>query len=106
MNSKDLQTDKNGHLLDWTQWTQTLGEQMAREDGFVLSDDHWKIIHLVRQIYSVTESTPPMRLLIKSIRKELGEKLASSRVLYQLFPDGPLKHACKYGGLPKPKHCL
>ncbi|MGR9000220.1 MAG: TusE/DsrC/DsvC family sulfur relay protein, partial [Gammaproteobacteria bacterium] len=28
------------------------------------------------------------------------------RYLHKLFPDGPLKYACKLAGLPKPPACL
>jgi len=36
----------------------------------------------------------------------LGEEKGNSRYLQRLFPDGPLKYACKFGGLPKPPTCL
>lgn len=46
-----------------------------------------------------------MRVLVKAIAPLLGEATASSRRLYQLFPDGPAKQACKIAGLPKPLSC-
>jgi tRNA 2-thiouridine synthesizing protein E len=100
------QLDDNGHLQDLKDWSKDWAKQMADEDKLQLTDKHWQIIHLVRQIYLDTETTPPMRLLIKAIRVNLSEDMANSRYLYQLFPDGPVRLACKYGGLPKPKHCL
>jgi tRNA 2-thiouridine synthesizing protein E len=102
----NIKLDQNGHLHDYTQWTQELTLKLAENDNFVLSADHWLIINLVRDIYLETQTTPPMRLLIKSINKRLGSDLASSRKLYQLFPEGPVRLASKYAGLPKPKHCM
>ncbi|MDE0460615.1 MAG: TusE/DsrC/DsvC family sulfur relay protein, partial [Chromatiales bacterium] len=29
-----------------------------------------------------------------------------SRYLYQLYPYGPAKQACRYAGLPKPTGCV
>ena len=102
----DIKFDENGHLTDYRAWTQSLGERLAKQDKFALNQNHWQIIDLVRNIYLKTETTPPMRLLIKVIKNQLDEEKASSRYLYQLFPDGPVRLACKYGGLPKPKHCI
>lgn len=101
-----LKLDKNGHLLDPKQWSQAIGEQFAMEDGLQLTKQHWQIILLVRDIYLQTGTTPPMRLLIKAIKNEISESYANSRYLYQLFPDGPVRLASKYAGIPKPKHCL
>ena len=102
----ELQLDKNGHLQDYMQWSQSIGEHMAAQDGIALTQEHWQIINLVRDIYLQSKTTPPMRLLIKAIKTKLSADIANSRHLYRLFPDGPVRLACKYGGLSKPKHCL
>lgn len=98
--------DDNGHLQDYLLWNKNLGKQLAQKDGLNLSEQHWQIIELVRKIYLETETSPPMRLLIKAIKTNISEELANSRHLYQLFPDGPVRLSCKYAGLPKPKHCM
>ncbi len=102
----EIERDKNGHLKDHNNWTKALGQQLADEDGFALTENHWHIINLMREIYLKTETSPPMRLFIKAIKLNINEDIANSRYLYQLFPDGPIRLACKYAGLPKPKHCM
>lgn len=106
MEINELELDSNGHLRDYTMWNKQVGELLAEQDGMILSEHHWQIINLVREIYLETENTPPMRLLIKVIRTRLSDDIANSRFLYQLFPDGPVKFASKYAGIPKPKHCM
>jgi tRNA 2-thiouridine synthesizing protein E len=101
-----LELDQNGHLLDFKLWSKSMALEWAKQDGLKLSAEHWLIIELVREIYLQTETTPPMRLLIKTIKNQIGEGLANSRKLYQLFPEGPVRLASKYAGLPKPKHCM
>ena len=106
INPENIKLDNNGHLLDYHMWNKEIANWLAQEDGFHLNNNHWKVINLVRKIYIETKTSPPMRLLIKAIRINLSEEMASSRILYQLFPDGPVRLACKYAGLPKPKHCM
>jgi len=101
-----MQLDTNGHLVDYMVWNKAIAIELASLDDISLSDKHWEIINLVRHIYLETETSPPMRLLIKAIKKYLSEDIANSRHLYQLFPDGPVRLSCKYAGLPKPKHCM
>ncbi len=98
--------DKHGHLADWRQWNPELASAWAAQDGVSLSSTHWDLIYLLREIYAETGETPPMRLFIRVIRNRLGEEYGQSRLLYRLFPDAPLKHLCRYAGLPKPPHCL
>ena len=38
--------------------------------------------------------------------KKLGKDKGTSKYLYELFPYGPAKQACKYAGLPKPTGCV
>ena len=98
--------DNNEHLQDYTVWTRSIANQLASMEEMTLTDQHWDIINLVRQIYIETKTTPPMRLLIKAININLNSEIANSRYLYQLFPDGPVRLASKFAGLPKPKHCM
>ncbi len=106
MEINSIECDDNGHLLDFDKWSIEIGECLAQFDGITLTTQHWQIINLVREIYLETETTPPMRLLIKAIKNSLSNNIANSRYLYQLFPEGPVRLASKYAGLPKPKHCL
>lgn len=101
-----IQLDDNGHMQDHTLWTQSIANQLANIDGITLTEKHWEIINLVRDIYIETKTTPPMRLLIKAIKINLNTEIANSRYLYQLFPDGPVRLTSKFAGLPKPKHCM
>lgn len=106
MEVNNIKFDENGHLIDYKNWSREIGEFLAKDDGIILNNSHWQIIHLVRKIYLETQTSPPMRLLIKAIKTFLSDDIANSRHLYKLFPDGPVRLACKYAGLPKPKHCL
>ena len=106
MEINQLQLDNNGHLKDFKLWNDEVALLLAKQENMTLTDAHWQIIHLVRDIYLQTETTPPMRLLIKAIKTNLNEDIANSRYLYRLFPDGPVRLASKYAGLPKPKHCM
>ena len=103
---KNIKLDENGHLQDFSCWDKSIGESLAKHDNLLLSSEHWQIINLMRDIYLQTETSPPMRLFIKAIRSKISEESANSRYLYRLFPDGPVRLACKYAGLPKPKHCM
>lgn len=106
MEIEQIELDSNGHLLDFSIWTDQIGTLLAEQDGIELNKKHWQIINLVRDIYLKTNTTPPMRLLIKAIKININAEIANSRYLYQLFPDGPVRLASKFAGLPKPKHCI
>ncbi|MCB1600467.1 MAG: TusE/DsrC/DsvC family sulfur relay protein [Lysobacterales bacterium] len=106
MDASDFECDEQGYLLDSTAWTTRFAEIAAAAEGLVLSADHWAVVEFLRDYHARFGLSPPMRVLVKAIAPLLGEARASSRRLYQLFPDGPAKQACKVAGLPKPEHCL
>lgn len=101
-----IATDKQGYLLDHTQWQEALATQMAVYDAFELTAAHWEVINFIRQFYLTYNTSPAIRALTKAMKAEFGEEKANSRYLFRLFPDGPAKQATKYAGLPKPKRCL
>jgi tRNA 2-thiouridine synthesizing protein E len=79
---------------------------MAQADGCELTQAHWEVIEFLRGYYDEYQSAPPVRLLTKAIGRKLGQEKGNSKYLYQLFPDGPAKQACRYAGLPKPAGCI
>jgi tRNA 2-thiouridine synthesizing protein E len=59
-----------------------------------------------RNYYEEYQIAPAVRVLIKAIKKSLGPDKGNSKYLYELFPYGPAKQACKIAGLPKPTGCI
>ena len=100
------QLDGDGHLIDRSLWNKDVAEQLATLDEVTLTPAHFEILALVQDLYDQTHDTPPMRLLVKQVKTQLGEDKGTSRYLYRLFPEGPVRYASKYAGLPKPKHCM
>ena len=105
-NQQNIETDKQGYLLDFTLWDEALADVMATGDGFVLTEAHWEVIRFVRGFYLTYNTSPAIRALTKAMKAEFGEEKANSRYLYRLFPEGPAKQATKYAGLPKPARCI
>jgi tRNA 2-thiouridine synthesizing protein E len=95
-----------GFLIRVTDWNEQVAQHLADLNDISLTEAHWEIINFIRQYYLQYKHLPNARVFAKAIAKVLGEDKANSRYLLRLFPDGPLKYACKLAGLPKPPTCL
>ncbi|MBV4367841.1 sulfurtransferase TusE [Erwinia phyllosphaerae] len=103
---KEIERDAQGYLLNTTDWSEALAPQLAEEEGIVLSEAHWEVVHFVRNFYLEFNTSPAVRMLVKAMAKKYGEEKGNSRYLFRLFPEGPAKQATKIAGLPKPAKCL
>ena len=101
-----LQTTDDGFLRDAEQWNRRIAEELARTESIELEDAHWEILLFIRNYYQKFKHLPNARMFVTAVRKEFGETKGNSRYLHRLFPQGPLKFACKIAGLPKPPTCL
>ena len=101
-----FETDEEGFLQEPTLWTVQLAVKMAADDGITLGDDHWVAINFLREYYEQYSIAPPVRILVRNMGKQLGREKANTPYLYDLFPLGPAKQACRYAGLPKPTGCI
>lgn len=101
-----LNTTEQGFLLDLNDWNEAVGNEIARLNEIELSDAHWEIILFIQHYYQQFKHLPNARIFTKAIRQEFGEEKGNSRYLHRLFPQGPLKYACKIAGLPKPPTCF
>ncbi|OHU87934.1 MULTISPECIES: TusE/DsrC/DsvC family sulfur relay protein [Pseudoalteromonas] len=105
-NNQIIETDKQGYLLDHTQWCTELAPIIAEQEGITLTNAHWEVVNFVRDFYEEYNTSPAIRMLVKAMAKALGEDKGNSMYLYKLFPKGPAKQATKIAGLPKPARCI
>lgn len=87
-------------------WNEAIACALAEKEAIALMEAHWEILYFIRDYYQRYKHLPNTRMFIKAIKLGLGEDKGNSRYLHQLFPNGPLKYACKLAGLPKPPSCL
>ena len=106
VNGKQLEVDEEGYLADLNQWEPEVATVMAAAEDLELTDDHWEIINFLREYYEEYQIAPAVRVLTKAVGKKLGKEKGNSKYLYELFPYGPGKQACKYASLPKPTGCV
>ena len=106
LNGKSYATDEEGYLENLNEWNSDLAEIMAKEDGCDMNENHWEVVNFLREYYDEYQIAPAVRVLTTAIGKRLGKDKGNSKYLYELFPYGPAKQACKYAGLPKPTGCV
>jgi TusE/DsrC/DsvC family sulfur relay protein len=105
-NGKMYETDEEGYLANLSDWDPDVADVMAKADDCNLTENHWEVINFLREYYQEYQIAPAVRVLTKAIGKKLGPDKGNSKYLYELFPYGPAKQACKYAGLPKPTGCV
>ncbi|QCI20593.1 TusE/DsrC/DsvC family sulfur relay protein [Buchnera aphidicola (Brachycaudus cardui)] len=102
----EIEKDKEGYLKKNKDWNISLAQEIAKKENINLNSDHWKVIFFVRKFYFQFNITPSMRMIIQSIKEEIGESKSNSIYLFKLFPKGPAQQASKIAGIPKPVRCL
>ena len=102
--------DSEGFLIHLEYWSESMAEEIARNENIHLNEAHWEVIHLLRSFYQEFERSPNMRALINYMKRKLPEESvkekANSIYLLTLFPESPAKRGSKIAGLPKPENCL
>ena len=95
-----LVVDEDGFMQEPDKWTEEVAEALATTEGVDdMSDNHWKLVNYIRDYYLEYGVAP----MIRKLCKKTGFKL---KMIYELFPSGPAKGACKVAGLPKPTGCV
>jgi tRNA 2-thiouridine synthesizing protein E len=99
-NGKAFEIDEDGFLLDYnlycTEWVDYVKTQEGIDE---LTDEHWLLVKVLQDYYEKNGIAPMVRVLSKLTKFKLKH-------IYELFPSGPGKGACKMAGLPKPTGCV
>ena len=98
---KSIEVNNEGFLTDPKEWDQGVAVILAeKEEGIeAMTQDHWDVVAYIRNYYLEKELAP----MIRKVCKATGFQL---KYIYELFPSGPAKGACKVAGLPKPEGCV
>ncbi|OKY73633.1 MAG: sulfite reductase [Desulfobulbaceae bacterium DB1] len=93
--------DEDGFLTKgMEEWNEGWVEYVKSLEGISdLTDEHWKVINALQDYYKKNGIAPMVRILSKTTGYPLKR-------IYELFPSGPGKGACKMAGLPKPTGCV
>jgi len=105
-NGKSVETDEEGYLVNLGDWSEDIANNIAKSENIDMSNQHWEVVNFLRKYYDEYQIAPAVRVLTKAIGKTLGPDKGNSQYLYELFPYGPAKQACKIAGLPKPTGCV
>ncbi|WP_085447115.1 TusE/DsrC/DsvC family sulfur relay protein [Magnetofaba australis] len=106
LNGATYETDEDGYLVDLGAWNEDVAGHLAKEEGIDMTESHWEVVNFLREYYDEYKIAPMIRILTKAIGKKLGKEKGNTKYLYDLYPGGPAKQACKIAGLPKPTGCV
>ena len=95
-----IEFDGDGFLVNPEIWNVDIAVEIAKEDGIHnLTEQHWSVINVIRNNYLEKGMAPMIRVICKETYLKLRE-------IYELFPLGPARGACRIAGLPKPDGCV
>jgi tRNA 2-thiouridine synthesizing protein E len=95
-----IEVDEDGFMQEPEIWNEEIALALATTEGVEdLTEEHWKIVNYLRDYYQKYGIAP----MIRKLCKETGFPL---KKIYELFPSGPAKGACKVAGLAKPTGCV
>ena len=95
-----IEVDEDGFIQEPDKWDENVARVLAETEGVSeLNDKHWQLINYLRDYYKKFGIAPMIRKMCKEVGMKLNE-------VYELFPTGPAKGACKAAGLPKPTGCV
>lgn len=98
--SSTAATDAEGYLVDPSQWSEDFAEEVAQSEGIVLTEEHWKTIRFMRAWLDEHGVAPDARHVMKFLA---GEREAGRARIFELFPYGYVRQACKIAGMKRPR---
>ncbi len=101
---REISLDEQGFLVDPEQWNEEVAKFLAEQEGVELTDTHWDILSFMRDFLDEHGIAADARFAIRRLAKlELSDEKAARKHLFELFPYGYVKQACKIAGMRQPR---
>ncbi|GKY89976.1 TusE/DsrC/DsvC family sulfur relay protein [Sinisalibacter aestuarii] len=96
--------DEAGYLTEPQNWTRDFAEIAADREGIALTELHWHVIGFMRDYLDEHGIAADARFVLKFLGDRLGlDKSGAKQALFDLFPYGYVKQACKIAGMRQPR---
>jgi dissimilatory sulfite reductase related protein len=95
------ETDTEGYLIEPMDWTEEVAAELARQENIELTEGHWDAIRFMREYYLEHQVASDVRHVMKHLSQTYGA--ASRNMIFELFPYGYVKQACKIAGMKRPR---
>lgn len=98
-----LDLGEEGYLNNPEDWDGDVALRLASTEGIRLTHDHWRVIEFMRDYHDEHGIAADARFVIKFLAEELGYGDKARAHLFELFPYGYVKQACKIAGMRRPR---
>lgn len=96
--------DVEGYVVDPEDWNEAIARKLAEEEGLELTDTYWPILYFMREYWQDHKVAPDVRHVIGFLVALHGyDKRTAKQHLFDLFPYGYVKQACKIAGMQRPR---
>lgn len=99
-----IERDIEGYIFDPEEWSRDLARLLAADENIELSDTHWQILCFMREYWVEHRVAPDVRHVVDFLMQEWHvDKKTAKKQLFDLFPYGYVKQACKIAGMQRPR---
>lgn len=102
-NEEIVSRDPAGNMLDLPPWDEQEAERLAQHEGITLTQDHWNVVHFLREYHRRNGRAQSGRVLSAALEQAFND-YGGRRWLYTLFPRGPVVQGSRIAGLPLPPY--
>lgn len=100
----NIPRDSEGYLFRPEDWDEAIATEIAREEGIELNEDYWTALEFIRDYFQENDIAPDVRHLVSYLaNKNAWSKKVAKQHVFDLFPYGYVKQACKIAGMKKPR---
>ncbi len=100
VDGKTIEISEKGYLANLEDWNEKVTKALAAAEDIALTEKHWDIVNYLRDEYfNNNQNQPNERSIVKAMKGKWGS--ASSKDMYDLFPQMPSKQGGKIAGLPE-----
>jgi tRNA 2-thiouridine synthesizing protein E len=99
-----MQRDIEGYVFNPDEWSRDLAQILADEEQIELTDDYWQVLCFIREYWQENRVAPDVRHVVDYLMRERGiDKKTAKKHLFDMFPYGYVKQACKIAGMQRPR---
>jgi TusE/DsrC/DsvC family sulfur relay protein len=103
IDNRTIDIDDEGYLVNPADWSEAVAEELARRENLRLEPLHWRVIGYMRKHLESRQVAADARLVVRHLAEDLGMGERARKLLFELFPYGYVRQACKIAGMRRPR---